>query len=67
MQDEVENIRNKLNFEIRSLLSVIDLIDGKTREYENYIPDTLNEEGYLYQQLSLVEEAKKRLTDIFKD
>ena len=37
MQDEVENIRNKLNLEIRSLLSVIDLIDGKTREYENYI------------------------------
>ena len=67
MQEQVEDIRNKLNFEIRSLLSVIDLIDCKTIEYENYIPDTLNEEGYLYQQLSLVEEAKKRLTDIFKD
>ena len=67
MKEEVENIRNKLNLEIRSLLSVIDLIDGKTSEYENYIPDTLNEEGYLYQQLSLVEEAKKRLTDIFKN
>lgn len=67
MQEQIEDIRNKLNFEIRSLLSVIDLIDGKTREYKNYIPDTLNEEGYLYQQLSLVEEAKKRLTDIFKD
>ena len=67
MIDKVEEKRDALNLEIRVLLSVIDIIDGKTDEYANYEINSLNEEQYLEQQLKLIQEAKNRLVAIFKD
>ena len=63
----IEEKRNKLNLDIRSILSIIDLIDGKRKKYEDYIPNSLNEEEYLNQQLALVSEVKERLLNIFKE
>jgi hypothetical protein len=63
----VEEKRNKLNLGIRSLLTVIDLIDGKQKKYEDYITDSLNEIEFLEQQIKLVDEAKERLIMVFKD
>lgn len=63
----VEEKRNKLNLEIRSLLSIIDLIDGNNKEYEDYITNSLDEIEFLEQQIKLVNEAKERLINIFKN
>ena len=64
--NNIEEKRNRLNLELRGLLSIIDMIDGMHYEYENYKPNELSEEEYLEQQLILVVEAKTRLKDIFK-
>ena len=64
--NQIEAKRNQLNLEIRSLLSVVDMIDGLKGEYFDYKENTLNEEEYLDEQLKLVVEAKTRLVDIFK-
>lgn len=66
-QNIVEEKRNKLNLDIRGLLAVIDLIDGNKKEYEDYVSNTLNEIEFLDQQIKLVNEAKERLINIFKD
>ena len=63
----IEEKRNKLNLEIRGILTIIDMIDGKNSKYEDYIENTLDENLFLEQQLKLVEEAKKRLLEIFMD
>ncbi len=63
----IEEKKNKLNLELRSLLAIIDMIDGNKKNYENYIINTLNEEQFLDQQIKLVSEAKERLINIFKD
>ena len=63
----IEEKRNKLNLDIRGKLAVIDLIDGKEKEYEDYITNSLDENGFLDQQIKLVEEVKERLINIFKD
>ena len=62
-----EEKRNKLNLDIRGILAIIDLIDGKEKEYEDYITNSLDENGFLDQQIKLVEEVKERLINIFKD
>lgn len=62
----VEELKNELNKEIRNVLAIIDLIDGKTKEYYDYEENTMNEEEYLRKQLELVKEAKERLVSIFK-
>ena len=41
--------------------------DGKEKEYEDYITNSLDENGFLDQQIKLVEEVKERLINIFKD
>lgn len=64
--NEIEEKRNKLNLEIRSLLAIIDFIDGNKNEYEDYISNSLDENGFLDQQIRLVVQAKERLLDIFK-
>ena len=77
----IEEKRNKLNLDIRGILAIIDLIDGKEKEYEDYITiveekeevnetileNSLDENGFLDQQIKLVEEVKERLINIFKD
>ena len=63
----VEEKRNKLNLEIRSLLVIIDMIDGISKDYVDYETDSLDEEGFLVQQLKLVNEAKERLINVFKE
>lgn len=63
----IEEKRNKLNLDIRGLLTVIDLIDGNKKDYEDYITDSLNETEFLDQQIKLVNEAKERLINVFKD
>lgn len=63
----IEEKRNKLNLEIRSLLSIIDLIDGNNKKYEDYITNSLDEIEFLEQQIKLVNEAKERLINIFKN
>ena len=60
----IEEKRNKLNLDIRGILA---LIDGKEKEYEDYITNSLDENGFLDQQIKLVEEVKERLINIFKD
>lgn len=63
----IEEKRNELNLELRGLLSVLDIIDGKENIYADYKENTMEEIEFLNQQLELVKEAKKRLIDIFKD
>lgn len=64
---ETEEKRNKLNLEIRSLLSIIDFIDGTKNQYEDYVTNSLDENGFLDQQIKLITEAKERMLNIFKD
>ena len=63
----IEEKRNKLNLEIRKILAIIDMIDGNKKEYEDYEINSLNEIGFLDQQLKLVKEIEDRLVTIFKD
>ena len=42
------------------------MIDGIEKEYEDYIPNSLNKEEYLNQQIRLIKEANDRLLKIFK-
>lgn len=65
--NQIEEKRNKLNLEIRGLLSIIDMIDGLKGEYNDYKENTLSEEQYLDEQLKLIVEAKTRLINVFKD
>lgn len=65
--NEIEVKKNRLNLEIRSLLSIIDFIDGEKNQYEDYITNSLNENDFLDQQIKLVIEAKERMLNIFKD
>ena len=65
--NEVENKRNKLNSEIRCLLSLIEIIDGKKGEYINYKNEGISEFDFLDQQILLINDARNRLTDIFKN
>lgn len=65
--NQVEEKRNKLNLEIRELLSVVDMIDGKKEEYVDYKESEMSEEEFLNQQINLVSIAKKRMIDIFRD
>lgn len=63
----IENKKNQLNAEIRSILAVMDIIDGKKEDYADYKENTLDELAYLEQQLELVLKIKNRLINIFKD
>ncbi len=63
----IEEKRNELNLEIRKILTIIDMIDGNKKEYEDYEINSLNEIGFLDQQLKLVKEIEDRLVSIFKD
>lgn len=63
---QVEEKRNRLNLELRGLLSVVDMIDGLKGEYIDYKENSLSEEEFLDEQLKLVVEAKSRLVNIFK-
>ena len=65
--NSIEEKRNILNVEIRKVLGIIDLIDGKQNNYEDYITNSLDENGFLDQQIKLVKEANERLVNIFKD
>lgn len=65
-QNIIEEKKNKLNLDIRSLLAIIDLIDGNKKDYEDYVSNTLTESQFLDQQIKLINEAKERLIDIFK-
>ena len=64
--NKIEEKRNKLNLELRSLLAVMDMIDGLKGEYIDYKENSLSEEEFLDEQLKLVVEAKSRLVNIFK-
>ncbi len=64
---DVEEQKKTLNLETRELLAIMDMIDGNTREYENYVENTLNESEFLDLQIKLVSEVKHRLIDIFRD
>ena len=63
---KVEEKKNKLNLELRSLLYIIDMIDGLKGEYPDYKENTLDEENFLDEQIKLVVEAKTRLSNIFR-
>lgn len=65
--NEVEEKKNRLNLEMRSLLSIIDMIDGRSGKYENYVENSMNESEFLDLQIRLVSEAKNRMIDVFKD
>lgn len=65
--DIIEAKRNEVNLNLRAALVVIDFIDGKSRDYENYTPGQLDECGFLEQQLILSLEIRDRLRKIFED
>lgn len=65
--NQIEEKRNRLNLELRGLLSVIDMIDGLKGEYFDYKENTLGEEEYLDEQIKLVVDAKTRLVNVFKN
>ena len=65
--NQIEEKKNRLNLEIRELLSLIDMIDGLKGEYLDYKKNTLEEEAYLDEQIKLVVEGKTRLLNIFKN
>ena len=62
----IEEKKNALNFEIRALLSIIDMIDGVSNEYPDYVENSLTEEEFLDQQTMLAREARERLSNMFK-
>ena len=64
--NQIEEKRNRLNLELRALLSVVDMIDGLKGEYIDYKENSMSEEEFLDEQLKLVVEAKTRLINIFK-
>ena len=64
--NSVESKRNRLNLELRSLLSVVDMIDALKGEYVDYVENSLSEEQFLDEQICLVVEAKNRLLNLFK-
>lgn len=63
----IEEKRNELNLEIRKVLAIIDMIDGNKKKYEDYETNSLDEIGFLDQQLKLVKETEDRMVTIFKD
>ena len=65
--NHVEIKRNQLNLRIRELLSVVDMIDGLNGEYVDYKENSLNEEEFLNEQIKLVNLAKERLINLFKE
>lgn len=65
--NSIEEKRNLLNLEIRKVLGIIDIIDGKTKKYADYVMNSLDEDSFLEQQIKLVTEANERLVNIFKD
>lgn len=65
--NQIENKKNELNFEIRSVLTIMDEIDGMSREYENYIESSMTDEEYLNKQIELIKEIKERLIGLFKE
>ena len=67
MNDIIEEKRDKLNFELLRLLTIISMIDGLDYKYDNYKKDSLSEEEFLNQQLILARDATIRLLDVFKD
>ena len=64
--NQIVEKRNRLNLELRTLLSVVDMIDGLKGEYIDYKENSMSEEEFLNEQLKLVVEAKTRLINIFK-
>ena len=65
-QNIIEEKRNKLNLEIRSLLEVIKFIDGKENNYPDYITNSMNENDFLDQQIEIIKSGKERLLDVFR-
>ena len=66
-KEKIEEKRNKLNLDIRIIISIIDMIDGNKSETEDYITNSLNEEEFLDQQINMIEDAKNRLLNVFKE
>lgn len=64
--NNIEELRTKLNVELRSLLAVMDIIDGKVSKRAGY-DESLTEEEYLIEQIKLASEVKQRLINVFKD
>lgn len=64
---ELEHKKNELNLEIRSLLAIIDMIDGQDKPYPNYEEGTLDDTKFLEIQIELVKDARTRLLNVFKE
>ena len=61
----IEEKRNQINLELRKVLYLVDIIDGNSHEYPDYVEE-LTEEEFLDQQLMLAIEIRDRLQRIFK-
>lgn len=61
----IEEKRNQINLELRKVLYLVDIIDGNSHEYPDYVEE-LTEEEFLDQQLMLATEIRDRLQRIFK-
>ena len=66
-QSVIEEKRNQLNLNIRSLLEVIKFIDGINEKYPDYVTNSMDEESFLDQQNEIVNDAKERLINVFRD
>lgn len=64
--NNVEELRTRLNIEIRGILAVMDIIDGKISKRAGY-DESCREEEYLIEQIKLASEAKQRLINVFED
>ena len=64
--NNIEEKRNRLNLEIRELITIIDMIDGLKGLGIDYKENTLNEADYLDEQIKLVLDIKTRLINVFK-
>lgn len=62
----IEEKRNQINLELRKVLYLVDIIDGNSHEYPDYVEE-LTEEEFLDQQLMLATEIRDRLQRIFKN
>ena len=63
--DNLNDLKNELNLEVRKILTLIDIIYGETKTYPNYIDDCGDEE-FLKQQIDLMKIANDKLKKVFK-
>lgn len=63
--NDLKELKNELNLEVRKILSLIDIIYGENNIYTNYVEDC-DDEKFLKQQIELIKIANEKLKNVFK-